>query len=503
MKATIAKYIRAGFGGLFIVSHEEYRAAQAVLAAAQDAGFTCYDWSITQGLLQVGSNEVLGAQNPIELLSQLRDLPDKTVFILRDLHSFMEANKDPVLNRMFRDAVDMARRSRKVLVLIGNKFWVPTECEKEVSRIEFKLPSKDDLRTILEGFVSGQDKPIELNGNTDAILDAGMGLTSQEFENAIAFASVETGGKDIPPKTVMHIKENTIRKNGVLEIWDEVVAPEAIGGLERVKSWLNKRRAAFSKEAKEYGLPTPKGCLLLGVPGTGKSLVCKAAAGLFQRPLLRLDVGRVMGSLVGDSERNMRMAIDTAEAVAPAILMVDELEKCFSGTKSSGQTDSGTTARVFGTFLQWLQDKTSPVFVMATCNDVTQLPPELLRRGRFEQLWFVDLPTTSERREIFSIHIKARGRNPKKYDLNKLAQASDKFTGAEIESCVGDALFSAFDDGHREMTTQDILNAIGTCVPLAKTMNVQIATLRDWAQGRCLFASEPEVQHSTQRRVTV
>jgi SpoVK/Ycf46/Vps4 family AAA+-type ATPase len=253
---------------------------------------------------------------------------------------------------------------------------------------------------------------------------------------------------------------------------------------------LEKRAVAFTTEARAFGLPAPKGILMLGVQGCGKSLCAKAVSSQWQLPLLRFDMGRMFGSLVGSSEENVRRAIAVAESVAPAILWVDEIDKAFAGSQGSGATDGGTTARVFGTFLTWLSEKTAPVFVVATANDISQLPPELLRKGRLDEIFFVDLPSKSERQEIFRIHISKRGRDTTQFDLAPLADASKDFSGAEIEEAINSALYDAF-YGQQQLTTDHVLTALGQTVPLAKTMDEQINRLRSWAEGRARNASVP------------
>jgi SpoVK/Ycf46/Vps4 family AAA+-type ATPase len=253
--------------------------------------------------------------------------------------------------------------------------------------------------------------------------------------------------------------------------------------MAELKDWLRKRRMAFSDDARKFGLPTPKGVLLIGVQGCGKSLCAKAVASLWRVPLLRLDLGRVFSSLVGSSEQNVRQAIQIAESVAPAILWMDEIEKALAGTQSSSFSDAGTTSRVFGTFITWLQEKTAPVFVIATANSISQLPPELLRKGRFDEIFFVDLPDRSEREDIFKIHIVKRGRDPEKFDMKKLADTSEGFSGAEIEEAVASALFDVFDT-HQELTTESILQNLQATFPLSRTMKEEIENIREWAQDR-------------------
>jgi SpoVK/Ycf46/Vps4 family AAA+-type ATPase len=263
-----------------------------------------------------------------------------------------------------------------------------------------------------------------------------------------------------------------------------------IGGLTVLKDWLNKRAVAFTDEARAFGLPAPKGILMLGVQGCGKSLCAKAVANQWQLPLLRFDMGRMFGSLVGSSEENVRRAISVAESIAPAILWVDEIDKAFAGSSSSCVTDGGTTARVFGTFLTWLSEKTAPVFLVATANDISQLPPELMRKGRLDEIFFVDLPAKEERTEIFRIHLARRGRDPEQFDVSSLAETSKDFSGAEIEEAVISALFDAFYT-QEELATEHILSALHETVPLARTMDDQISHLRHWAEGRARNASIP------------
>ncbi len=260
-----------------------------------------------------------------------------------------------------------------------------------------------------------------------------------------------------------------------------------------LKEWLQKRAVAFTQEAREFGLPAPKGMLLLGVQGCGKSLCAKVVANLWQLPLLRFDMGRMFGSLVGSSEENVRRAITVAESVAPAVMWVDEIDKAFAGSPSSAVTDGGTTARVFGTFLTWLSEKTAPVFVVATANDVSQLPPELLRKGRLDEIFYVDLPSPEERKEVFRIHLSKRRRDPDKFDLDALAEGSRGFSGAEIEEAIISALYDAFYD-KSEITTAHILEALSQTVPLSRTMDEKINALRAWAAGRARNASLERIE---------
>ena len=279
-----------------------------------------------------------------------------------------------------------------------------------------------------------------------------------------------------------------MKKGGLLEFVQTQDSLDSVGGLDCLKEWLLKRKNAFTRQAHEYGLPTPKGLLICGIAGTGKSLTAKATARVFDLPLLRLDAGKIFAGLVGQSEANIRSVIQTAEAVAPCCLWLDELEKAFAGSKSSGSTDGGTSARVFGSFISWMQEKTSPVFLVATANDISQLPPEFLRKGRWDELFFVDLPNEEERRAIWTIQISKHGRKPKEYDLQQLARMSDGFTGSEIEAAFVESLFIGFEKD-REPTELDIANVLTGFVPLSKLMAEQVQSLRSWANGRCKLAT--------------
>ena len=296
------------------------------------------------------------------------------------------------------------------------------------------------------------------------------------------------------------MKAQAVKKNGLLELIETKETLDSIGGLDVLKEWLLKRRHAFSTRAIEYGLPTPKGLLILGIAGTGKSLTGKATAKVFGVPLLKLDAGRIFAGLVGQSESNLRAVIQTAEAIAPCCLWIDEVEKGFSGTKSSNATDGGTSARVFGTFLSWMQEKASPVFVVATANDVSQLPPEMLRKGRFDELFFVDLPNQAERKAIWEIQIGKHGRDPKDFDVVQLAKATEGLTGSEIENAFVEALYLAF-DSEREPTDLDIAQVLTEFVPLSKLMAEQIGSLRQWSKGRAGLATSTQSERKLRRIV--
>lgn len=497
MKNKLVNYIRAAYPALYIVGYEEQRIEAEVKAAADERGYSFNVWSLTKGIVNPDDGMGSGCEDPIDMLSAFEKLPQKSVLVCRDLHLHIGADANPFMIRKLKDVLCKAKANKRVLVVTGCRLTMPPELEKEITVIEFKLPTKEQLLPVLQSIAGSAG--IELNGNTDPVLDACRGGTSIEAENWLAESVIQFG--DFKPDFIAHRKAETVRKNGILEIIETKTGLADIGGLDVLKAWLGKRKHSFSKAAQEYGLPSIKGCLTVGIPGSGKSLTAKATSNILGVPLLKLDGGKIFGSLVGESERNLRTAIETAEAVAPCVLWVDEIEKAFSGSKSSGSTDGGTSARVFGTFLQWMNDKTASVFVFATANDVTALPPEFLRKGRFDELFFVDLPDLAEREAIWSIQITKRGRNPVEFDLACLANSTEGFTGAEIEAAFTEAMFSAF-DASREPVTTDVLDAIRNTVPLSKTMAPQITALKDWAKGRARRASSPTAAESTGRKLS-
>jgi len=503
-------YIRSGKAGIMVQSYEEVRVELEIrnIVKELDDNWHLNIWSLTDGIVNVSSqpaHSISDTEDPLAMLQAFEKLPEKSILIARDFHMLLK-DPNPVLVRKVKDVLSVAQTANKVFISVGCQICLPAELEKEICVLEFKLPGRDLLKITLENIAKAGGIEAPDNGKMEKLIDAASGLTTTEAADAASMSIVETrtreGGPDLLPEIIAREKAATVRKNGILEILNTTAKADDIGGLEILKDWLRKRRLAFGKEAKAYGLPVPKGVLAIGIAGAGKSLTAKATASIFGVPLLKLDAGRLFGSLVGDSERNVRIAIQTAEAVAPCVLFVDELEKSFAGSKSSGSTDGGTSARVFGTFLSWLQDKTAPVFVFATANDISQLPPEFLRKGRFDELWFCDLPNQEERAAIWTVHLNKRNRNPDKFDLKELSARTDGFTGAEIEAIVNEGLFSAFDENQADLEDRHLLEAVRNTVPLSRTMASQIEALRAWAQGRARRASEDTtVKSATQKGV--
>lgn len=491
--------IRARYPILYVVSAEETRVQQLILGIAQRRQKKLFEWSYSTGIVPAGTSiqsqkhRNAPTKDPLLALDQVIDQVDPAIFVFKDFHPFLTRNNFAVIRKLKEIALQL-KNSFKTILLVSPVLEIPAELEKEITMLTFPLPTREDLAGLLEKIIEDvrQFKQVKIDldePGRERLLQAALGLTLGEAENVFAKIIVKDerlSGDDV--NEVFAEKQQIIRKSGLLEYYATHETFSHVGGLSVLKDWLQKRAVAFTDEARAFGLPAPKGILMLGVQGCGKSLCAKAVSSLWQLPLLRFDMGRMFGSLVGSSEENVRRAIAVAESVAPAILWVDEIDKAFAGSQGSGATDGGTTARVFGTFLTWLSEKTAPVFVVATANDISQLPPELLRKGRLDEIFFVDLPAIDERQEIFRIHLTRRNRDPETFDLPALAAASDSFSGAEVEQAVISALYDAFYAGV-ELTTVHILEALRQTVPLARTMDEQISRLRSWAEGRARNAS--------------
>jgi ATP-dependent 26S proteasome regulatory subunit len=380
------------------------------------------------------------------------------------------------------------------VIIVSPVLKIPVELEKDVTVLDVPLPDFAELLALLKNIVAVVKKSGRVSihlepADVEALVRAALGLTSSEAENAFARAIAIDDRLDADDiQLVLEEKRQVIRKSGLLEYYPTEHGLGGIGGLEDLKGWLDRRAAAFTEEARQFGLPEPKGLLLLGVQGCGKSLTAKAIASQWRLPLLRLDMGKIFGSLIGSSEENVRRAIRMAEGVAPVVLWIDEIEKGLSGVKSSGDTDGGTGARVFGALLTWMQEKTAPVFVVATANSIEHLPPELLRKGRFDEIFFIDLPSHRERAEIFDIHLRRRRRDPARFDLARLAADARGFSGAEIEQAIISALYQAFDE-RTELAQLHIERALAETRPLSTTMAEEVSRLRTWAQSRARPAS--------------
>jgi len=499
LQKEIETLIRARYPILYVVSSEETRVQTMVVEIARQRQKRVFEWSYTTGIVPAGTsiqsqkNRNAATKDPLTALDQVIEQVEPAIFIFKDFHPFLTRNNFAVIRKLKEIAIHL-KNSFKTIILVSPTMEIPTELEKEITLLNFPLPTREDLGALLEKILEDvkQFRQVKIDlddAGRERLLQAALGLTLGEAENVFAKIIVKDerlSGEDV--NEVFAEKQQIIRKSGLLDYYATEETFSNVGGLSVLKEWLDKRAIAFSAQAREFGLPAPKGILMLGVQGCGKSLSAKAVSSLWQLPLLRFDMGRMFNSLVGSSEENVRRAIAVAESVAPAILWVDEIDKAFAGSQGSGATDGGTTARVFGTFLTWLSDKTAPVFVVATANDISQLPPELMRKGRLDEIFFVDLPNEAEREAIFGIHLAKRKRDPQNFDLKSLAACSKEYSGAEIEESIISALYDAF-SAQQELTTEHILHAVRETVPLSKTMDEQINRLRAWADGRARNAS--------------
>ncbi len=495
--------IRARYPILYIVTSEELRVQDLVLEVAEKRQKKVFEWSCTTGIVPAGSSiqsqktRNTPTRDPVAALDHVIDQVEPALFLFKDFHPFLTRSNHAIIRRLKEIALHL-KNSFKTILLVSPVMEIPLELEKEITVLNYPLPSREDLNALLERIIlevrQFKQVSIELDDPArERLTQAALGLTLGEAENVFAKIIVKEERLSVHDvNEVFAEKQQIVRKNGLLEYYSSSESFEHVGGLPVLKQWLTKRGLAFSSEARAFGLSAPKGILMLGVQGCGKSLCAKAVSNQWQLPLLRFDMGRMFGSLVGSSEENVRRAIAVAESIAPAILWVDEIDKAFAGTQGSGVTDGGTTARVFGTFLTWLSEKAAPVFVAATANDISQLPPELLRKGRLDEIFFVDLPARDERLEVFRIHLRKRGRDAVQFDLEALADASQDFSGAEIEESINSALYDAFYQ-KEDLASRHILEALAQTVPLARTMEEQIQRLRAWAEGRARNAS---VAHS-------
>lgn len=504
----IERYARARTPIIQLVTHEERRAIVMLREVSKRLGDggKAYDllvWSFTKGLVKWSMNFVPGKGNfwkdekvcdadPGEILAKIIDWDTPALFVLLDYHPFMKPGTEngPLVIRGLRDLSRVIQDQQKTVVLLQPVRELPPDLEKEMPIIELEMPQWGDIQARLAGLVKrlkDVDKyKIDLDeAATESLIRAGQGLTLSEFDMAVTMSLTEFNALDVRAvELVKQVKKDIIRKNGILEYMDPDAKMADVGGLEILKGWAARRKKAFTNAARAFGLPVPKGALLLGPPGTGKSLVSKSLSEAWDLPLIRLDVGAVFGGLVGESEQNMRSVLKTVEAVSPCVLWIDEVEKGLAGMGGGGNTDGGTAQRVFSTLLTWMNEKKELVFVIATANNISALPPELLRKGRFDEIFFVDLPNPLERRKVVEIHLKKRGRNPADFDVESVVDATNGFSGAEIEAVVVEALYAAFDENEREPTTQDLIAAAKTTVPLSKTRADELDALREWAKER-------------------
>ncbi len=485
--------IRARYPLIYLVTWEEQRVDALLGSIARAHRKDLVEWTSTRGLRAL-SGVLKGPQGeetapPIAALNVVAKLPNPSLVLLKDFHRHLD---DAQTVRALRELGHALKATYTTALIVAPTLKIPEELEKDVSVIDVPLPSKADLLALLEDIATvvlkNKRATVELNREqAEALATAAHGLTLSEAENAFAKAIAQDNRLDSADvRLMLEEKSQVIRKSGLLEYYATDSGLDDVGGLSHLKRWLSRRQHAFTDAARQFGLPEPKGLLLLGVQGCGKSLTARAIATTWRMPLVRLDMGRIYSGYIGSSEENLRRAIRVVESLAPVVLWIDEIEKGLAG--SSGQGDAGVSARIFGAMLTWLQEKTAPVFVVATANRIEQLPPELLRKGRFDEIFFVDLPTERERAEIFRLQLAKRGRDPSRFQLDELAAATPDFSGAEIEQAVVAGLYDAYADG-TELEPRHIAAAVRETLPLAVTMAEDVSRLREWARRRTRPAS--------------
>lgn len=509
----LTTFIRAGFGCIQVTTAEEDRAVATITNIAKKElanskrpqGYDLWSWTVTKGMRDEQGNMVKlmvkkpqpdgtfreelepdkmeKTKEPTTALQAIMtgNIGPRSIIIMKDFHMFLK-QPNPMIIRLLKEVIVFGRQTKRHIIIVGCQLNMQPELEKEIQTLDLPLPSREELKEVAQSIAKSAKK--ELNGDSDGVLTALSGLTTNEAADAISYSIMAT--KTIDVGVISKIKTDTVRRNGVVEIVDANVSLDDIGGLERYKKHLVSISGTFSKEARDYGLPQPQSILAVGNPGTGKSLSSMACKTVFNVPLVRLEAGRLFGSLVGESERNWRTAFTTAKALGPCILWIDEAEGLFSGMKSSGQCDGGTTNRVVKALLQDMQMNSDGVFFVFTSNDIDGFPDPLIDRC---DVWAFDLPNEVERKSIWSIHITKRKRKPENFDTAKLANITDGFSGRQIEQVWTKAMTAAFNDGRREPVTEDAELILKGFIPTSVTMKSQIERRRERLKNRAQCAS--------------
>lgn len=501
--------IRSSHPLVVIETVEEERVLALLQSVTAQERMPLFEWSVTRGLTRADEGATLSKMTatPLAVLQHLHSLTVEAVFWLKDLGPHLQ---DPAVCRQLREVAAIYSRSRATCVLTGQPITLPLDLDKIAVRLDLKLPDRDELRSMLRGLLQSlrprattrprsttlaqsilssisETKAVEnrsLSQVSDAILRALQGLTLHQARQVIAQCIVERGTLSVEDvHTILKRKVQAIKDGGLLEYYPLEDNRFELGGFTNLKSWLERAQVGFTAEAKSLNLTPPRGIMLVGVPGCGKSLAAKAIAREWKLPLLKLDAGRLFDKFVGESEKNFRKAIEMAESLSPIVLWVDEIEKAMVAGGGNGDADAGLSRRLFGTFLTWLQEKQQDVFVVATANDLSSLPPELLRKGRFDEIFFVDLPDDAEREAIWKIHLGLRKQDSTTFDLGKIVSASDGFSGSEIEQAVVAALYRALYQ-KTPLTTDLLIEELTHTVPLSVTRREDIDALRQTAEGR-------------------
>lgn len=508
--ADVSALLRARNPLIWIVTREEARVEALLFEAALSAKLMPRTWDVSQGFADISGNPISSmrdAQDPGAALTMIAaksqqvlpdDKEDRGVWIMRDLPSWLEGAVGFTTMRQLRNLARSLpatpRNVSQAIIIISPKADVPAELAGHATVIDWPMPDRAEIASILDAAIEGL--PEELrdgaapNGQRDAAIDAAVGLSGEEAQACYARSLVQL--RKIDPVLVASEKKRVVSRERVVE-WIEPMKGglDAVGGLDNLKGWLTVRKSAYSPAARAYGLPAPKGMLLVGIPGTGKSLTAKAVATAWTCPLIKIDLGALKSKFVGDSEANLRKVFKLIEAIGRCVVWFDEIEKALQGA-TSGSADGGVSSDALGAVLNWMQERQGEAFVIATANNAESLPPELLRKGRFDELWFVDLPTSTERVAVLAAAMRQYDRGNVTVNADAVAQATEGFTGSEIAAIVPDALFTAFNDGAREITTKDLIDAAASVVPLSVTASDKIDLLRKWAATRARPASAPE-----------
>ena len=484
--------LKARYPIIFINTIEEDRVEYAIRKHIKTSlNRSIYSWDFVDGYINNPNNEGFAKRNPLQALELVERLTSETpaIFLLKDFNRFLT---DVSISRKLKNIARILKLQPKTIIIIGSDFTIPKELQDLITILQFQLPNEHEISQELSKLIDSLNIKIEPQ-LFESLTQTCQGLSLERIRRVLSkiIATHKTIDKN-SIEILLSEKKQIISQTEILEYWSVTDKIASIGGVENLKEWLKKRKTSFSVQASNYGLPTPRGLLLVGIQGTGKSLTAKAIATEWQLPLLKLDVGKHFGGIVGESESRLRQMIEVSETLAPCILWIDEIDKAFSINESKG--DGGTSNRVLGTFISWLSEKTKPVFVVATANNVDLLPLEIIRKGRFDEIFFLDLPKKQEREQIFKIHIKTfRPNSWNSFEYEKLAQLSESFSGAEIKQSIIEAMYHAFYE-QREFTTNDICLALNELIPLAQLENNQTVKLQNWASsGRIRLASSDSI----------
>jgi SpoVK/Ycf46/Vps4 family AAA+-type ATPase len=484
--------LKARYPVIFINTIEEDRVEYVIRKHIKtNLNRSIYSWDFVDGYTNNPNNEGFAKRNPLQALELVERLTAETpaIFLLKDFNRFLT---DISISRKLKNIGRLLKLQPKTIIIIGSEFNIPNELQDLVTIIQFQLPVEAEISQELTRLIKSLNIEVE-SDLFESLTQACQGLSLERIRRVLS--KIIATHKTIDQKSItilLNEKKQIISQTEILEYWSVNEKITNIGGVKNLKDWLKKRKSSFGIQASNYGLPTPRGLLLVGIQGTGKSLTAKAIATEWQLPLLKLDVGKLFGGIVGESESRLRQMIEVSETLAPCILWIDEIDKAFSINETNG--DSGTSNRVLATFISWLSEKTKPVFVVATANNVDRLPLEIIRKGRFDEIFFLDLPQKQEREQIFKIHIQeVRPNSWELFDYIKLAQLSESFSGAEIKQSIIEAMYHAFYE-EREFTTEDICFALNELIPLAQLESNQTKKLQSWASsGRIRLASDTSI----------